>query len=370
MGNILGGSRRRRQSQERRRQQQQKIPKPAIDPWSPFRIKGYVSRREIASHVKGSEEPSEKRDTECMICYLFFNTSELNATKCCKHLVCTDCFIQIKPEGYAQKIPCPYCTRDNFGVEVFHATSPKSKNISPLKGYDKEEERLVKNMKNILENVASSPSESFAVIENYEKCQKEMMKEAEERSHKIKTSVIPHQQPSRADEIRDNIVRLLMSGPSSQQGRSNNSGGSALSRMFGHTPQRRVTDADLARTEELLLLRALQMSLEESRQKDQREQEDLEAAIAASSPVPKPSPAPQSSNVSSSSHKSSHDDDASSKGRCESGVDADIDNVMSSSTNSTTVDKDASVVVALTTKSSSSNQTIPTAAPSSSAVDK
>ena len=37
---------------------------------------------------------------------------------------------------------------------------------------------------------------------------------------------------------------------------------------------------------------------------------------------------------------------------------------------STTVDKDASVVVALTTKPSSSNQTIPTAAPSSSAVDK
>ena len=346
MGNILGGSsrRRRRQSTQQQQQQQRQVPKPVVDPWSPFRLKGHVSRGEIAAHVEGSEEPSDKRDTECMICYLFFETSELNVTTCCKHLLCTDCFMQMKPEGYNQKIPCPYCTRDVYGVRVFDASgssspSSKSKKISPLKGYDKEEERLVKDMKSMLENVASSPPATFAGMEKYEKCQKEMMKEADERSAKIQSSVIPPQQRDRADEIRDSIVRLLMTPPSSGSNMSNSNGGSALSRMFGApTPTRRITAADLARTEELLLLRALHMSLEESRSKEKREKEELDAAIAASSSAPK------TDDVS----------EVASKGRCESGVD-DI------SSNSTTTTTSVKNIVS----SSSSNQTLSSAAPSS-----
>jgi hypothetical protein len=208
-----------------------------------------------------------------------------------------------------------------------------------LKGYDKEEERLVKDMKSMLENVASSPTATFAGMEKYEKCQKEMMKEADERSAKIQSAVIPPQQRDRADEIRDSIVRLLMTPPSSGSNMSNSNGGSALSRMFGApTPTRRITAADLARTEELLLLRALHMSLEESRSKEKREKEDLDAAIAASSPAP----------------KTDDDSEVASKGRCESGV----DDIPSNSTTTTTTP-------VKTVVSTSSNQTISSAAPTS-----
>ena len=107
----------------------------------------------------------------------------------------------------------------------------------------------MKDMKSMLENVASSPTNTFAGMEKYEKCQKEMMKEADERSTNIQSAVIPPQQRDRADEIRDSIVRLLMTPPSSDNSNGGGGGGSVISRMFGSpTPPRRITTADLART--------------------------------------------------------------------------------------------------------------------------
>ena len=73
-------------------------------------------------------------------------------------------------------------------------------------------------------------------------------------------------------------------------------------------------------TEELLLLRALHMSLEESRSKEKREKEDLDAAIAASSPAPKTI--------------DDGEEEVASKGRCESNVDDVPSNSTSTPTSS------------------------------------
>ena len=52
---------------------------------------------------------------ECPICFLYY-PKNINYTRCCVQMICTDCFVQIKRNEMFEAAECPYCCTGDFGV--------------------------------------------------------------------------------------------------------------------------------------------------------------------------------------------------------------------------------------------------------------
>ena len=64
---------------------------------------GYVTRlingHRLAPLTLGTEDPTTDHDEECPICFLNFSYG-LNVTECCRHAICTKCFLTLQPHPY------------------------------------------------------------------------------------------------------------------------------------------------------------------------------------------------------------------------------------------------------------------------------
>ena len=82
----------------------------------------------LAARLKGREDPCSS-DRECPIC--FFNYPDINVTKCCQALICTECYLQVKPQkassknkqGKVNQHNCPFCNASRLQVSVAPASS-------------------------------------------------------------------------------------------------------------------------------------------------------------------------------------------------------------------------------------------------------
>jgi len=131
------------------------------------------------------------------------------------------------------------------------------------------DEKNVRLMMGRLSDVAKSPPAMFASMESYEKKQKALAEEARERFKHLPKDGHPSflGGNSEADDIRNNLMRLFMSSMDGQRTESRAGERSMLASLFGARPSERVSDR-LARTEEMLVLRAMQLSLEEARERE------------------------------------------------------------------------------------------------------
>ena len=50
-----------------------------------------------------------------------FYPPHINATTCCRKLVCSECFLQV--QSLARSAPCPFCTAERFSVRVVGASA-------------------------------------------------------------------------------------------------------------------------------------------------------------------------------------------------------------------------------------------------------
>ena len=73
--------------------------------------------------MKGYECCGSDNSEECPICFLGY--SEVNTTKCCNANICTECYLQVRPQKEKQST-CPFCSSDNLSVVV--AKKNKNKN--------------------------------------------------------------------------------------------------------------------------------------------------------------------------------------------------------------------------------------------------
>jgi hypothetical protein len=53
---------------------------------------------------------------ECPICLLSMPVKYLNWTVCCRHAICTECFLQLRRTKVDEEVRCVYCNRDGVGV--------------------------------------------------------------------------------------------------------------------------------------------------------------------------------------------------------------------------------------------------------------
>jgi len=83
--------------------------------WEKNAIRRLIADGRIAARLKGKEspDPASGATEECPICFLMY--SEVNTTTCCHANMCTECYLQVRPQK--EKDPtCPFCNCEGYSV--------------------------------------------------------------------------------------------------------------------------------------------------------------------------------------------------------------------------------------------------------------
>jgi len=86
--------------------------------WEPKQIRRLIGDGKLAARLKGSDSCISKSDRECPICFMYY--SETNISKCCNATVCTECYLQIKPQK-DKHTTCPFCNNPKMVITVQRA---------------------------------------------------------------------------------------------------------------------------------------------------------------------------------------------------------------------------------------------------------
>ncbi|XP_039125997.1 E3 ubiquitin-protein ligase GW2-like isoform X2 [Dioscorea cayenensis subsp. rotundata] len=73
---------------------------------------------------------------ECPICFLYYPS--LNRSRCCLKGICTECFLQMKPQQSARPTQCPFCKTSNYAVEYRGVRTKEEKGMEQI-----EEQRVI-----------------------------------------------------------------------------------------------------------------------------------------------------------------------------------------------------------------------------------
>merc|ERR1711991_985663 len=83
--------------------------------WDQKVIKKLICDKRMSPIFKGTETKENEEDEECPVCFLFYPKG-LNRTKCCKHSLCTECFLQVREPGGGNGSQCPFCNEDRLSI--------------------------------------------------------------------------------------------------------------------------------------------------------------------------------------------------------------------------------------------------------------
>eukprot|EP00804_Cyclotella_cryptica_P025714 CCRYP_002929-RA/>CCRYP_002929-RA protein AED:0.03 eAED:0.03 QI:32/1/1/1/1/1/2/189/653 len=103
--------------------------------WDPKAIRRLIGDGKLAARLKGSDSRATKSDRECPICFMYY--SENNVTKCCEATICTECFLQIKPQR-DKYTTCPFCNNPRMSVSV-----QKGMDEDAIAKRDEDEQRVI-----------------------------------------------------------------------------------------------------------------------------------------------------------------------------------------------------------------------------------
>mmetsp|Transcript_25062 Transcript_25062/g.37029 ORF Transcript_25062/g.37029 Transcript_25062/m.37029 type:complete len:537 (+) Transcript_25062:53-1663(+) len=83
--------------------------------WDDKAIRRLIGDGRLAARLKGNEVRESISDQECPICFLQY--AEINVTQCCKANLCTECFLQVKPQKEKTSI-CPFCNHPRMCILI------------------------------------------------------------------------------------------------------------------------------------------------------------------------------------------------------------------------------------------------------------
>lgn len=89
----------------------------------------------MAARLKGADDRRTECDQECPVCMLYY--TEVNVTKCCSAAICSECFLQIRPQK-TKTAACPYCNSDKFSISV-----AKKPTVEDIDARNKEEQTVI-----------------------------------------------------------------------------------------------------------------------------------------------------------------------------------------------------------------------------------
>jgi hypothetical protein len=123
--------------------------------WESKQIRRLIGDGKLAARLRGSDSCVSKSDRECPICFMYY--SETNISKCCNATVCTECYLQIKPQK-DKHTTCPFCNNPKMTITVQRAMDEDD-----ILKRDEEEQRFIEAA---IRNRAAQKNGESAGLEN------------------------------------------------------------------------------------------------------------------------------------------------------------------------------------------------------------
>lgn len=83
--------------------------------WEEKAIRRLIADGKLAARLRGSDARNSDADRECPICFLQY--PQINVTKCCSANICTECYLQVRPQK-EKNCACPFCNNAKLLVTV------------------------------------------------------------------------------------------------------------------------------------------------------------------------------------------------------------------------------------------------------------
>jgi hypothetical protein len=103
--------------------------------WDDKAIRKLIGDGKLAARLTGSEYRTSEADRECPICFLHY--SEINVSKCCQATMCTECYLQVRPQKEKSSC-CPFCNHNKLQISV-----AKQMLESQIQEREQEEQRVI-----------------------------------------------------------------------------------------------------------------------------------------------------------------------------------------------------------------------------------
>uniref|UniRef100_A0A7S2K0M8 RING-type domain-containing protein n=2 Tax=Leptocylindrus danicus TaxID=163516 RepID=A0A7S2K0M8_9STRA len=90
--------------------------------WDDRAIRRLIGDGKLAARIKGSDHRNDVLSEDCPICFLYY--SKINITGCCKAHICSECFLQVRPQKVTPSKPavCPFCNSNKLSVKIAQLT--------------------------------------------------------------------------------------------------------------------------------------------------------------------------------------------------------------------------------------------------------
>jgi hypothetical protein len=103
--------------------------------WDDKAIRKLIGDGKLAARLTGSEHRTSEAEQECPICFLHY--SEINVSKCCQATLCTECYLQVRPQK-EKSSSCPFCNHNKLQISV-----AKKMLESQIQEREQEEQRVI-----------------------------------------------------------------------------------------------------------------------------------------------------------------------------------------------------------------------------------
>jgi len=93
--------------------------------WEQKAIRRLIGEGKLAARLNGTDNRLTPSSCECPICFL--NYTQVNTTTCCGATVCTECYLQIRPQK-ERHVTCPFCNHVKIQVRLAKTTDNVEEN--------------------------------------------------------------------------------------------------------------------------------------------------------------------------------------------------------------------------------------------------
>ncbi|MFS7979941.1 putative transcription factor C2H2 family [Helianthus anomalus] len=99
------------------------------------KLRKLILESKLAPCYPGADDDCSFDLDECPICFLYYPS--LNRSRCCMKGICTECFLQMKPDSTLLS-QCPFCKTFNYAVEYRGVKTKEEKGLEQI-----EEQRVI-----------------------------------------------------------------------------------------------------------------------------------------------------------------------------------------------------------------------------------
>jgi hypothetical protein len=98
-------------------------------------VRRLIADGRLAARLVGTETRQHITDRECPICFLHY--VQINETQCCKATLCTECFLQVRPQKDKHSV-CPFCNHGKLYVAI-----AKRLDATEIQEREEKEQRMI-----------------------------------------------------------------------------------------------------------------------------------------------------------------------------------------------------------------------------------